>query len=339
VPKVTINDVARACGVSKVTVSYVLNNTVRSSKISECTKERIKAAALELGYHPNALARGLTNRRTDSLVMVMPYTTMFTGGSAFITELIHASLNSAAKYAFDLILQTKTRSSAHDELAGIVDGRSDGALLLRSAKDPIVEALIKRKYPAVYIFGQSENPLVSSVDCDNEAGGYIAAQHLIQKGHSRIIYVGGEENVECVTERRNGYLQAMAEAGLTVDPYWIVSEEMHSTDYPSLRRALNLPNPPTAIFCWNDDLASTIMKFLQAKMGLRIPEDISIVGFDSTVFCEYSSPRLTSIRQPFDRICDAAFEILKGLIQGEIQQVQTLRFEPVLDERDSVRKI
>jgi LacI family transcriptional regulator len=337
--KVTINDLARACGVSKVTVSYVLNNTERSEKISEATKERIRAAALELGYHPNLLARSLTSRRTDSLLLVMPYATMFTGGSAFMTDLMKGAMASAGKFGFDLMLQTKSRNSANDELAGIVDGRSDGALLLREASDPIVEALIHRRFPAVYIFGQTENPLVSSVDTDNIAGGIMAVDYLIRQGHRRIAFVGGAEYIESNRLRKQGYLSAMAATNLTVDPSWMFSEEMGTVAFTGIQALLTANNPPTALFCWNDDIAYGVIKYLQNSMGLRVPADISVVGFDSTDFCEHTSPRLTSIRQPFELILDRAFQIVKSLIDEEPHTVQKVRFEPILDERDSVRKI
>lgn len=335
--KVTINDIARVCGVSKVTVSYVLNDTKRASKISEGTKARVKAAALELGYHPNALARGLTNQRTDSLVMVMQYTEVFTGGSAFITEMMHAAMNSAAKYGFDLILQTKTRTSAHDEISGIVDGRSDGALLLRDAQDPIAEVLVKRNFPAVFIFSESANVLVSSVDCDNVAGGRIATEYLIRNGHRRIAYCGGKAHNISIVQRQEGYVAAMTEAGLSPD--WICPCATGDTELVDFYNMMSKPDRPTAIFCWNDDLASALTKFLNSKFKLKVPEDISIVGFDSTVFAEYTTPRMTSIRQPFDRIMDASFSVLKGLIVGDITEVQTIRFEPELDVRDSCRAI
>ncbi len=336
-PKVTINDIARVCGVSKVTVSYVMNSREGYVKISDRTKERVRAAAKELGYHPNALARGLANQRTDMLALVMQYANAFTGGSAFVTELMHTAMNSASKFGFDLMLQTKCRDTLSEQIAAIVDGRADGALLLRDARDPIANELLKRGFPAVYIFSHSEDPSISSIDCDNVSGGRMATEYLIGLGHKAIGHIGGNDSAAPAHDRYAGHVQAMRDASLPVNPDWKFTATHAASDFSMFEAAMRQPVRPTALFCWSDDVAAVAMNILQTRIGLRVPEDVSIIGFDSTPFCEHTTPRLTSIRQPFEQISDAAFETLCEQIANKNATVRTMRLEPRLDERDSCR--
>src|SRR5579883_1943920 len=170
---VTISDVARRSGVSKVTVSYVLNGRESRIKISDATKREVFAAARELGYHPNALARGLARRRTDTLTIVMQFANVFSGWSGFINELMRGASDKACELGYDLMLHTKSQTTLDAEMAALTDGRADGALLLRDYDDPLAERLAERGFPCVQIFSHSSNPALYSVDCDNYLGGQM----------------------------------------------------------------------------------------------------------------------------------------------------------------------
>src|SRR5262249_39986971 len=188
---VTISDVARETGVSKVTVSYVLNGRNTRIAISEATRARVLDAARELGYHPNALARGLARRRTDTLALVMHSPRFLSGGSGFTHALMRGILVGAHDQGFDVIVHTKPLAAVRDEVLALTDGRADGALLLRDLEAPLVELLAQRDFPFVQIFSRSLVPGVWFVDCDNVAGGRLATDHLLDLGHRRIGHVGG----------------------------------------------------------------------------------------------------------------------------------------------------
>src|SRR5579872_7376801 len=139
----TIRDVAERAGVSKAAVSYVLNGRETSVKIAEPTRQRIREAARDLNYHPNALARGLAHRRTDTIALVMQYARIFTGWSGFTNEMMRGACEAAVQEGYDLVLHTKEQPDPERDVAALTDGRADGALLLRDVDDPVTEMLVQ----------------------------------------------------------------------------------------------------------------------------------------------------------------------------------------------------
>jgi LacI family transcriptional regulator len=341
---VTITDVAKRSGVSKVTVSYVLNGRESRIKISEATKSQVIAAARELGYHPNALARGLARRRTDTLTVVMQFANVFSGWSGFINELMRGASDKACELGYDLMLHTKSQSSLDAEMAALTDGRADGALLLRDYDDPLAERLAERGFPCVQIFSHSSNPALYSVDCDNYHGGRLATEYLISLGHRRIGHIGGPDRSAAAHNRRRGYEAALAEAGLAACPQWYArivyggGDPTHAgTDLTPLGEIMTKPDPPTALFCWSDDVAARAIRFLRSELGKKAPEDVSVVGYDSTPLCENTLPRLSSVRQPVYDMASCGVETLVRLIHNEPISEAQIRFSPSLDMRDSCR--
>lgn len=339
---VTISDVARRSGVSKVTVSYVLNGRESRIKISDATKREVIAAARELGYHPNALARGLARRRTDTLTVVMQFANVFSGWSGFINELMRGASDKACELGYDLMLHTKSQDSLDAEVAALTDGRADGALLLRDYDDPLAERLAERGFPCVQIFSHSSNPALHSVDCDNYYGGHLATEYLIELGHRRIGHIGGPDRSAAAYNRKRGYEAALEKAGLPACPQWYTriiyggGDLTHTgEDLTPLAEIMKRPDSPTALFCWSDDVAARSIRFLRGTLGLRVPEDVSILGCDSTPLCENTLPRLTSVRQPVYEMAACGVETLVRLIHREVISESETRFSPSLDVRDS----
>src|SRR5438477_3038394 len=145
----TIHDVAKHAGVSKATVSYVLNGRETSVRITEATRDRVHAAVRELRYHPNALARALNRKRTETIAVVTQYARVFQGWSGFTNEMMRGVSEAAFAAGYDLILHTKEQESLEDEYASLTDGRADGALLLRDVDDPLADRLLADGFPCV----------------------------------------------------------------------------------------------------------------------------------------------------------------------------------------------
>ena len=313
---VTINDVADRVGVSKVTVSYVLNGRQTGIRISDETRQRVIIAARDLGYHPNALARGLARRQTDTLALVMQYPAVFSGWSGFINELMHGGTDAASTLGFDLMLHTKSQPDLERDVAALTDGRADGALLLRDKDDPMASLLTARGFPFVQIFSRSCESDACFVDCDNRTGARLAVDHLWAHGHRRIGHIAGSPCSWAAADRRAGYCQAMTAHGVAPDPLWECMVTHPGGDPGPLLQMMSGPQAPTALFAWSDDVAVWAMRLLRERKALRIPEDVSVIGFDGTEVGENMTPRLSTVRQPIYDMAAQGVELLVALVRG-----------------------
>lgn len=330
----TLSDVAKRAGVGKVTVSYVLNGRAEEARISAQTSERVWAAARDLDYRPNALARMLLRKRTDTIAVVFQYADYFRSASSFIAEVMRGVCDGCVEAGVDLMLHTKSASDLVAEADALTDGRVDGALVLRDAHDEMMELLIARKFPLVLFFSRSEDPSIPFVDLDNFMGGKLATNHLIELGHRRIAMLKGAARSVSSNDRHSGYRSALEAAGIEYCPDYVLPAfpDQHSQSFISLMRR---PDRPTGIFVWSDDDAIACMKLI-AALGLRVPHDVSVVGFDSSQACERVTPTLTSVCQPMDEMARRATQLLLEVVNGEgFSGPHQIVFPPRLDVRGS----
>ncbi|GAB4453395.1 MAG: LacI family DNA-binding transcriptional regulator [Armatimonadaceae bacterium] len=336
---VTLADIAKKVGVSKVTVSYVLNGRDSGIRISEKTRNQVLDVARELGYYPNALARGLTRQRMDTFTLVMQSPSVFRGGSGFINAMMHGVVEAANAVGFDVMLHTKAQPDTYAEMCSLTDGRADGSLLLRDREDPLLAALIRRGHPCVSIFSRPEAPEAWCVDCDNIHGGQLATEYLLSLGHRRIGYIGGSRYSSAVEDRRAGYHAALAAVGLTPNPDWEASVTFAGGDFGAVIEMMKRPagERPTAFFVWSDDVAAQMIRVLRQHCGLQTPEDVSVIGFDGTeAVGEWGSfPRLTSVGQPIQEIASSGVRLLIARIQEESVAETRCLLTPTLVVRDS----
>ncbi|HZO91269.1 MAG TPA: LacI family DNA-binding transcriptional regulator [Chthonomonadaceae bacterium] len=341
----TIRDVAKRAGVSKATVSYVLNGRDASMRIPEETKRRILEAVSALGYHPNALARSLAHRRTDTVAVVMQYPSVFSGASGFTNEMMHGITDAAVELGYDVLLHTRrpgTGLQADEtdllaaEVATLTDGRVDGALLLRDVDDPLAARLLQRGFPTVLMFTTSSDPQQWFVDCDNVRGALLAMEHLIALGHRRIVHLAGSSHSGAARDRCLGYRMALERAGIPLVPEWIVEITYAGADFHTAAQLFDSlsSDRPTAVFAWSDEVAIKMMRVLKEK-GLRVPEDVAVVGFDSTTLCDHTDPPLTSIRQPIYAMAKQALQLLTQRIGGETPEATHVCVAPELVVRRS----
>ncbi|MBS1706912.1 MAG: LacI family DNA-binding transcriptional regulator [Armatimonadetes bacterium] len=332
--RITIQDVANKAKVSKVTVSYVLNGRDEDARISQETKKRVLDVARELGYRPNAIARMLVKRKSGTIAVIFQYAQYFSRWSQFTNDVMHGVCTASVENDYDLMLHTRASDSPEHELDQITDGRADGALVLRDADDPVVEGLFQRNFPTVLFFTRSYHPDAAFVDADNYAGGRIATQHLVELGHKRIAMVRGSIHSVSSNDRYNGYRDAIETARLKIDPDYVKTVATPDSDTCEIQEMMARPDRPTAIFVWSDDVAYAVMAVCK-KLGLRLPEDVSIVGFDSLENSSLCVPQLTSVRQPIAEMAREATEMLVAKLEDRPLRRQQQIFPLTLDVRAS----
>jgi DNA-binding LacI/PurR family transcriptional regulator len=309
--RVSIKDIAKAAGVSHPTVSRALSD---SPLISEETKVRIQRLAQEMGYSPNALARGLVTRQTYSVGMVVT-----TIADPFVAEVVQGIEATAHDHGYTVIL-CNSESTPEREIASVEMLRSkrvDGVIVTASRVGALyLEYLELIGGPIVLINNHNEESgrYTFSVSVDNRHGGRLAAGHLVQLGHRRIAYVAGPANHSSDLDRLAGYRQALAEGGIEPDPALVVpGNGRPDGGEEALQAILALDPRPTAVFCYNDMTAIGLIHAAR-QAGLAIPQDVAVVGFDDILFAAYLYPPLTTIAQPKVEMGQQAMHMMLALI-------------------------
>ena len=307
----TIRDVARAAGVAASTVSRYLNGQLR---VSPATEAKVLEAVAELGYVPNAPARNLARRRSGVIGFVVPeISNPYFGAIAdFVVEAVerHGRLVLLCSHRSQSVRQ----SSYIDLLAS---GAIDGMLYLGSFRsNERLAAAITDGLPVVVVDEPIAGlPPVSSVVMDDYAGGYQATSYLVALGHRRIAFVSGPAELGSVQERYRGYCDALRvgciDAEGQVNLAGQFTEQFGMSALPHLLAAAQ---PPTAAFVASDYIALGVLSAAEMH-GIKVPDDLSIVGFDDIRFSQYVRPRLTTIRSPVDRLAQQGVELLFERLQ------------------------
>ena len=311
----TIRDVAKESGVSVATVSYVLNNGPR--QVGASTKERVLSVVRRLNYHPNATARRLAGRQMRTIGVLFGYVGPDILTNPFAATILQGVLSAAARVHYNVTLFTSVWETAETSAVEFTDGRTDGVLVIGPlVGSDMIPGLSALGIPVVCVSGPSETPGVPFIDVDNETGARLATKHLIGLGHTRIAHIGGRRTHADAIVRRDVFLRTMENAGLHVPESYLPEGSYEWTRVPSIIRAvLTHPIRPTAIFAGNDILAVECLK--EARLlGLRVPEDLSIVGFDDLPIAQHVSPPLTTICQPLTEIGSMGMELLVQRIQA-----------------------
>lgn len=325
---VTIHDVARKAGVGVGTVSRVLNN---SPLVSPTTRERVLIAVAELGYQPNPSARRLALGRTHTIGIISPYFTL----PSFVARLngIQAELTPTE---YDLVLFGVNTPEKRDEyLSSAAKFKQvDGMIILSlGVRDTEAEAFAAWGIPVVLV--DNYHPQLPCVVIDDERGGQLATEHLIALGHRRIAFISSrlENPFLFITNRIRfrGYQKALAAANIPFNPaYQRQGGHDRAAAYQMTLELLALPEPPTAIFASSDTHALGAMEAIHSK-GLRIPDDISVIGYDDIEAAAYLN--LTTIRQPMYRSGQEAVWLLLDLITGDAPDETTITLPVELVQR------
>ncbi|WP_081741473.1 substrate-binding domain-containing protein [Tolumonas lignilytica] len=331
----TMKDVARLAGVSTSTVSHVVNNT---RFVSDEIRERILKAVADLNYSPSALARSLKLNQTRTLGMMVT-----TSNNPFFAEVVAGVERICYQRGYTLVLcntEGDPERLSHN-LEVLLQKRIDG-LLLMCTEARSASAEVFGRHPAVPIVVMDWGPLNTIADRiqDNSAlGGYLATRHLIEQGHSRIGLITGPLDKLPAQSRQQGYRQALEEADIPFRAEYVVEGDFEFTGGISgMHQLLALAEPPSAVFAGNDVSAVGVYQALY-RAGLRVPQDISVVGYDDIELSRYLTPPLTTIHQPQAELCRQAVDTLLDRIQGADDAPRLITLEPKLIARESVRSL
>lgn len=309
----TLADVGRVAGVSAMAASAVLNGARTSSRIASETRERILEAAQELRYRPNAAARALANRRMDTLGVAA----VIEGGELnhYFLEVINGVLDAASRHSQNTTVFT-LHNWAEDaaRISKFCDGRIDGMILLAPVYTREVADHLPDHTPFVSIHADVASPPgMVNLESDEETGACTITRHLLSRGHRRIMHISGPRGLLGAERRIKGYRRALAEAGVEFDATLLL-EAQYTT--PAGMQALRAwlarsrgTQLPEAIFCANDAIAMGCIALL-AEAGIRVPEDVSVAGFDDTLGARMTVPQLTTVRQPLRAMGMKAVELL-----------------------------
>ncbi|GAC42666.1 LacI family DNA-binding transcriptional regulator [Paenibacillus popilliae] len=325
--KVSIFDVAKKAGLSVVTVSRVLNN---ARTVREKNRQKVLQAMKELDYHPNAAARSLAKGKTGVIGMVV--TTLQDSFLDGIVKTVSSLLKDHGNY-----LALSVAKYPQEEGVGwdfIEENRVDGLLLLSPINElTYLTELRSRNTPFVLIDPQTIQPDVHGVTVDNYTGGYEATRHLVELGHRSIAHIQGPGFFLSAVERERGFRQALAESGL--EPYAVESGEFSSeSGYQAVRKWLEQGQLPTALFAADDFTALGAINAL-TEAGLRVPEHMSIAGYDDQRLASELRPRLTTMRQPAKQIGKAAVDMLVEQMNGVSLTNRIVRLHSELIVRES----
>lgn len=293
---VTIKDVAKATGVSPSTVSRVIADNPR---ISVETKRKVRKAMKEMNYFPNINARNLVSRSTKSIGVIMPSSADIALQNPFFPEILRGIGSITYDKGFSVTLSSgTTEEEIFTEVRRMVHGSYvDGIILLYSrTDDPIVDFLLENEFP-FSVVGKPYERIneITHVDTDNVTAGNEITNHLIESGHKKIAFIGGDEDLFVTIDRKNGYLDALKAANLkTKDEYIVYAEFLKSGGSEAIEKLLSLDNPPTGLVVSDDLMSLGVMSALD-KLDIQIPNDMSIVSFNNVYLSELTRPALTTV--------------------------------------------
>lgn len=304
---------AERLGISQSTVSRALS-PASSHKVAPHTRERILKAAAELGYRPNAIARSLKQRRTNTLGFYTGHGYLNIGND-FMISVLAGIQRACEQLQMDLLLHGLYRQQSIDAFFhSLLDGRVDGLVLHAPVNDPLTPRLVEAGLPLVAIADRM--PTVPSVVCDDASGVAQAVGYLKQRGHQHIAFIASTILFESGARRADTFAKLLGSQSAII-------RQSPADDTPRLNDILSMTPRPTAVCCWNDMTAYNLWQECQQR-GIRVPEDLAIIGFDGFFCRKCVAPRLTTIRVPWDEIAETAIQLLVAQVQGKSVPPETV---------------
>jgi LacI family transcriptional regulator len=316
---VNLEEVARLAGVSRSTVSRVVNG---SRRVSPEARARVEAVIRTHHFHPNAAARSLASRRTRILGLLIPQAVGFVFGDPYFPNLVQGVVDAAnaADHGLMLMMESSDDATTADRLYHrVIRGRHLDGVVVATAivGDPLLDCLAADDFPTVLIGRHPAFPGLASVDVDNRSAARQAVAHLIGHGCCQIAHVSGPLGVVSAADRRDGYRDALAAAGLPDDSYLLVeSDYTDHGGYRAMRRLLALPGGrPDAVFVGSDTMAVGALRAL-AEAGLSAPDDLALIGFDGLERHAVTCPTLSTVAQPIGELGRTAVTTLLGRVDA-----------------------
>lgn len=317
---VTIADVAQAAGVSVATVSRVMNG---SGAVAEPTVQVVKAAIERLNYVPNQQARNLRRHESRNFLVLLPNIT-----NPYYANVFDGINQRAQELGYNLYLcNTDGREPERLLQEAITNQRADGAILLQISYNEEWLPKYSKQLPIVQCCEYTGHGKTPHVTVDNYRAAFEAVQYLIQLGHRQIGTISARNNSVSTIQRMKGYRDAMAQAGLSVNDHWITycdGEYSYPSSLKAARMLLSQKEHPTAVFCIGDSIALAAVVAAQ-ELGLQVPRDVSIVGFDDVIYTQMLHPYLTTVVQPCAELGSRAVEMLHQMItEGNLSQSEVV---------------
>jgi len=333
--KVTINEIARRANVSKATVSRVINN--KADGVSEETRQRVLDIIKKAGYVPNALARGLTTKETKVLGLVLPDIT-----NPFFTKVARGVEDLASKYGYSTILcdtdDDFEKESSYIDI--LIKNQVDGIIYTGIDKNNVknIKTIVNNNVPCVILDRRGKDIDLPCVFTDSKKGMYNNIKYLLSLGHRNIAYISGPKYSSNSKERLEGYFQALAENGIKPNEKLIVYGDYKLDGGARCMEALlNKMDSFTAVACANDLMAIGALNFLKGKK-IKVPEDISITGFDNIDMTNITNPPITTVDQfTYELGCRAGELLIKILKREEVKE-KIIVLEPELRIKESVKR-
>ena len=314
----SLETIARLAGVSRSTVSRVVNDDPR---VRPAVRERVLTVISDQDYHPNAAARSLASRKTRIIGLLIPGAVSFIFSDPYFPTMIQGVTDACNANDLNIMLMMDPSDdpATIDRLyRRVIRGRHIDGLVIGTSMidDPLLARMRDDRFPTVVIGRHPDDPMLSTVDIDNRQAARVAVEHLIGHGHRRIALIGGPREVIAAQNRYDGYHDALAAAGLVPDPALAIDSDFtQAGGAVVMRHLLAAPGgPPDAVFAASDTMAAGAITVLR-EAGLRIPDDIALIGFDGLERHLRTYPTLSTVAQPITGLARAAVEMLRHQIE------------------------
>ena len=320
----SMRDVARLAEVSIATVSAVLNG---KGTVSAGLVTRVEEAMRALDYQPDQVARSLRMGRTNVIGMIVPDIS-----NPFFSEVLRAVEEHSEREGYSVILCDSNEDSGRERkhLSTLYARRVDGVILASSVSQIAHDRLTLRRFPLVFIDGIPSGVTEGVVRVDNVGAAYLATRHLIDLQHERIAIVNGRLDRSVALDRMEGFRKAMQESGLRTPEEYVRKGDFHvESGYEQTMELMRSPSPPTAIFSCNNRMSLGVLRAL-GELGIRCPQQVSVVGFDDADWATSFNPRLTCVGQPTYEIGRRATEMLLQKITGGGNGEETVSYPSVV---------
>ncbi|GAA0178815.1 LacI family transcriptional regulator CcpA [Clostridium sediminicola] len=337
--KITINEVAIKAGVSTATVSRVLNGQIG---YSEKTKEKVLKAIKELNYSPNAMARSLASNTTSTIGVLVPYIP-----TSIASTILYGLETVAGDKGYSVIISNTGQDGERTtkSLDLMSEKRVDGIIIISEPiKEEYYEILKNMKIPSVLVSTMSNEYLMPYVKVDDRAAAYSATQFLIEAGHNKIAMISGyKDDLIAGTPRIEGYINAHKDYGITIDDSLIkYGDFSYKSGVKCMEELISEgiaeeKNKFTAVFAASDYMAVGALKAAYIN-NIKVPEDISIIGYDNTEVSQMAIPSITVVAQPFEEMGRKASDNLIAMIEGKIKAENSI-MQHYLIERESVKRL